>query len=494
MAVFPPFEVSTDNGRRRLGRRTRWLVYVLAPLVALPLAMLVLPVPGLDGYLTRVATERVGGGLACPGEPAPPARIRFTGGRLLPQFLHGRLSGIELSLPDATIGGVRHAAFTAKLRDVSQPHPGTTHVGSMDASITIGFANMPSPPDGSPPTYGRSPDGSLTIEVVPPAEVARNVRATMFLRLDLRGNTLTPVPQRLLLFGHTVPAAQVASLTGGLRPKTLPPLPDGVSYQSVTPERDGLHVALGGVATTPLSELPTTVNGQKVSYQAENGLLGISSARDLPLIGSIPLTIFTEPRLDGDTLTLVPRSVKVLGGNRPADDPIAKIVLSQARKEDFTRSLPALPSGVRYLSASVDAAGIKVAIGGVTVEPFSVLPATVDGRATTYAAQDGLLAATATGAPENGAPAPIMLSTRPTIVGDTLDLTPHEIRMFGLPFPAKDVLAEVKTSVTTYPLQPLPAHLGYRGVEVLPQGLRINLSGRNIDFGRGMLAGTGCHP
>src|SRR5439155_19195356 len=155
---------------------------------------------------------------------------------------------------------------------------------------------------------------------------------------------------------------------------------------------------------------------------------------------------------------------------------------------------PALPSGVRYLSAGVDPAGIKVALDGVTVKPFSVLPATVDGRATTYSAQDGLLTATATGAPQNGPPAPITLSTRPTIVANTLDLTPHEIRMFGLPFPAKDVLAEVKTPATTYPLQPLPAHLAYRGVEVLPHGLRINLNGRNIDFGRGMLAGTGCHP
>src|SRR4051794_36144271 len=143
MTVVAPSEGPTDNGRRRLGRRTRWLVYGLAPLAAVPLAMLVLPVPGLDGYLTRLATERVLDGLACPGEPAPSARIRFAGGRLLPQVLHGRLSGIELSLPDATIGGVRHAAFTAKLRDVGRPRAGTTPVGSMDASITIGFANMP---------------------------------------------------------------------------------------------------------------------------------------------------------------------------------------------------------------------------------------------------------------------------------------------------------------------------------------------------------------
>jgi hypothetical protein len=312
MAVLPRSEGSTDHGGRRLGRRTRWLVYVLAPLVVVPLAMLVLPVPGLDGYLTRVATERVVSGLACPGQPAPSARIRFTGGRLLPQLLRGRLSGIQLSLPDVTIGGVRHAAFTATLRDVSQPRPGTTHVGSMDASITIGFANMPSPPDGSSPTYGRSPDGFLTIEVIPTAEVARKVKATMFLRLDLHGNTLTPVPQRLLLFGHMVPATQVATLTGGLRPQTLPPLPAGVTYKSITTEKDGLHVALGGIATTPLSALPTTVNGQTVSYAVENGLLGISSTRNLPLVGSIPLTILTEPRLDGGTLTLVPRSVKIL--------------------------------------------------------------------------------------------------------------------------------------------------------------------------------------
>ena len=492
MAVFPPSERSTDRGRRRLGRRTRLLIYVLAPLLALPLAILFLPVPGLNGYLTRVATERVVAGLACPGQPAPSARIRFIGGRLLPQLVNGRLSGIELSLPDATVGGIHHAAFTATLRDVSQPHPNSTHVGSMDASITIGFANMPSPPDGPTPTYGRSPDGSLTIEVIPPAEAARNVKATVFLKLDLHGNTLTPVPQQLLLFGHMVPAAQVATLTGGVQPSTLPALPDGVSYRSVTPDRDGLHIALGGVKTTPLSELPTTVNGQTVSYAAQNGLLGISSTRALPLLGNIALTIFTAPTLDGGALTLVPRSVKVLGVNHPADDPIARIVLSQTRKQDFTSPLPPLPNGVRYLSAGVDATGIKVGIGGVTVQPFSALPATVDGRATTYGAQNGLLTATATGAPQNGPPAPITLSTRPTIAGNTLDLTPHEIRMFGLPFPAQDVLAQVKTSGTTYPLQPLPAHLRYRGVQVLPHGLQISMSGRDIDFGQGMLGGSGC--
>ena len=65
MAVLPGFEGSTEGGRRRLGRRTRWLLCVPALLVASPLAVLVLPVPGLDGYLTRMANERVSGGLAC---------------------------------------------------------------------------------------------------------------------------------------------------------------------------------------------------------------------------------------------------------------------------------------------------------------------------------------------------------------------------------------------------------------------------------------------
>ena len=52
---------------------------MLAPLVAPPLAVLVLPAPGLDGYLTRVATERVASGLARPSEPAPSAPTMRTG-------------------------------------------------------------------------------------------------------------------------------------------------------------------------------------------------------------------------------------------------------------------------------------------------------------------------------------------------------------------------------------------------------------------------------
>jgi hypothetical protein len=397
---------------------------------------------------------------------------------------------VRLVLPDATIGGVEHASFAATMRDVSQPDDKTVHVGAIDATITVHFANMPAPPDGTKPKFGRASNGLLTVQVTPPAASARNVRATLFLGLDLAGETLNATPRQLQIFGKTIPADQVAEVTGGVRKEKLPALPAGVTYKSVTPRADGLHVALSGVATTAFSALPATVDGQKVTYAAQDGLLGISTAKDIPLLGALPLTIFTAPTLTGNTLKLVPRKVHVLGGDHSTGSLIGKAVLSQVKQESLSRALPTLPSGVRYTGASVDASGLKVSLGGVTVKPYSELPPTdEEGRATSYGARSGLMTVTTRG---SSRPTPIVLYAKPAVSGSTLDLSPQQIRMFGVLFPAGDVLAQVKADNTKYPLQVLPLGLSYGAVEVQPDGLLLHVSGRNANLSKETLGGGGC--
>ena len=121
---------------------------------------------------------------------------------------------------------------------------------------------------------------------------------------------------------------------------------------------------------------------------------------------------------------------------------------------------------MRYRSVSVDSAGIKVAVGGVTVRPLSEL-STGDGRPTTFGAENGLLTATTKGGNPDGSPTPIVLYAKPGISGTKLVIAPQQIEMFGFLFPAGSVLAQVRARDTSYPLQVLPTNLEYRSVEVL---------------------------
>lgn len=468
----------------------RWRRPALAVLLLLPGVVLLLPSPYLDGPLARLIAGRVANQLSCPVHGGPAPQITIKGSHLVRQALRRRLTEVGLVQPDTTVGGVSHATVVATMRDVSQTAPDTVHVGGIEATITTPFANMPAPPDGSKPTFGRASNGLLTVQVTAPAKAVRNVRSTLFFKLNVTGETLNATPQQLQVFGKTISADQVASVTGGVRSQKLPALPDGVNYQSVTPRSDGLHLALGGVATTAFAKLPAKVDGQDVTYSARRGQLAISTAKYLPLLGAVPLTIFTAPTVEGNTLKLVPRKVRVLGGDYSPHGLIGGTVLSLIKRASLSRTLPALPSGVRYRRASVDAGGLKVSLGGATVKPYSELPATdEEGRATRYGARSGLMTVTIRG---NSRPAPIVLYAKPAITGSTLDLSPRQIRMFGVLFPARNVLAQVKAGATTYPLPPLPARLAYGAVDVQPDGLRLHLSGEDATLSKGILGGTGC--
>jgi hypothetical protein len=467
----------SDHTRRRLF----WSGGVFAFLAVAAVVVLTLPVPGLQGYLAGQVGGEVADQVACPGVlPGPPA-VTVGGGRLVPQVLRGRFSEIKVAVPDVTLSGVPHASFAATMRDVGKPSGGVTRVGSFDGTIKVGFKNLPAP---SGTTFARAGDGSLTARTVIPAAASKDVKAELFLSMRIKGETAESVPSRLRIFGRTLPAGQVGDLTGGVRKQRLPHLPAGVTYRSIEPRADGVHVSLAGISTTPLSTLPTSVGGHDVTYSAANGLLNINTS-----IVKIPVaTIRTRPVLAGGTLTLRPTAVHALGSDHSTGDPLAKLVLGQIDQKDLTRTLPALPGGVTYRSVTVDPAGIHVTIGGTTVQPFSSLPQDA-GHPAVFGARDGLLTATATG---SGAATPIVLHSQPVIHGRTLDLAPSEIEMFGTRFPAADVLSEVKGQQTAYPLQATAKGLAYAGVSVQADGLLIHVTGRQVDLPRGSLTGGGC--
>lgn len=461
--------------------------------VAAAMTIAFLPLPYVDGYLAGRVIDQISAKFACPGSTGASPQVVLGGGRLVPQLLRRRLSEVEVSVADTTLGNVQHAALTAKLRGVRRSGAGA-RISDMDLSITIPFSAMPTP-EGSPkPTLSRTEDGQLRVKVVPDPEQAKNVRTTVFLKLDLKGNTLSVTPERLSLFGGTVPGSKFARLAGAPRTQKLPSLPAGLKYTSVVPKADGLHVRLDGSVTTPLSTLPTSVAGRTVSYVAEDGMLGISTAVQLPVFAmpSVPLTIFVAPRLDGTNLTMEPRSVRIFGNDLGPDDPISQLVLSQITQSDLARRLPALPKGVAYRSVSIVPAGIKMVVGGESVRPFSELPLTGVGTRAVFGAQDGFLTLTSTGAFVSGPALPVVLLARPKIVGSSLDLSPRWIEILDTLFPAADVLRELKIQGTVHHLPILPAGLSYSGVDVLPGGLGLRVHGENVDMTRTSLGAMNC--
>jgi hypothetical protein len=59
-------------------------------------------------------------------------------------------------------------------------------------------------------------------------------------------------------------------------------------------------------------------------------------------------------------------------------------------------------------------------------------------------------------------------------------------------YPAADVMREVKFPSTRYQLPALPAHLAYTGISVLPGGLRVSVSGRNVTLGKNTFGTSNC--
>jgi hypothetical protein len=460
--------------RRLMGRR--WVripaLVVLAIIVISGMLM-----PFIDSQLTQMVKQRVAAQLAVPGSAAP--RVTVGGGWILPQVLADKLTEIRVSLPSATMGGVQHASITITLRGVSQ-NGETDHADSIDVAAELPFAGLPTQTKAS---FARASDGLLAVTVPSNPKLAADQITKVFVKLELTGNTLTAVPQGMLLFGHMLPASKASSVAGGSHVTLLPVLPTGLAYQSVTPESDGLHIALSGTSTTALSALPTSVGGRTVSYTASNGLLGISVKISV-LVTSIPLTIWTQPVLTAGTLTLVPRSVELFGTNQPASDLVAKLALSQVSQSQLTRKLPALPAGVNYQSVSVDGQGIHVDVGGVIVRPFSSLPQSTPGAV--FSAQNGLLVTTVKGEPANARPSATIMIARPVISDGALVLQPQTFIILGTVFSASDVMSQIKIPGLRDALPALPAHMAYTGVDVLPAGLMLNVAGQNVTLTKNM--------
>jgi LmeA-like phospholipid-binding len=466
--------------RHRLVAR-RWVrIPVLVMLVIIVISGLLTPF--ISSQLTQMVKQRIAAQLAVPGSPAP--QVTVEGGWIVSQLLSGRLTEIHASLSSVTMDGVQHASITITLRGVSLSG-GTDHADSIDVAAELPFASLPALTKAS---FARASDGLLAVTAPSNPKLAADQVTKVFVKLELAGNTLTAYPQGMLLFGRMLPASTASSVAGGSRVTRLPALPAGLAYQSVTPESSGLHIALGGTSTTPLSALPASVGGRIVSYTASNGLLGISTKVSV-LVTSIPLTIWAQPVLTGDTLTLIPRSVQLLGENRPSSDPLAELALSQVSQSQLTRKLPTLPAGVNYRSVSVDSQGIHVSVGGVIVRPFSSLPESIPGAV--FSAQNGLLVATVKGEPANARPTTTVMLAQPAVSGGTLVLRPERFIILGTVFSASDVMSQIKIPGLRYSLPALPAHMAYTGVDVLSDGLLLEITGKNVTLTKNMFGSRG---
>jgi hypothetical protein len=471
--------------RRRLTARKPVRVTAIVMLALIVAAAVLMPF--MNSQLTRLVTRRIAAQMAMPGARAP-SHITLGGGWLLPQLLTGKLSEVQLSLLDATMGCVHHTAIAVALRGVSQSGAGA-HADSINVSTRLAFASLPAQPGLPRASFARAADGSLAVKVMSNRKLAASLVTKVFVKLELHGNTLTAVPQELMLFGHLLRAPKIASVTGRPHVTHLQALPAGMAYRSITPENDGLHVALGGVDTTPLSALPTAVGGRTVSYSARNGLLGITTRVPL-LVTKLPLTIWVKPTLSAGALTMVPVSVQILGENHPPSDLLAKLVLSQIGQSQLTHKLPALPTGVNYRSVSVDRQGVHVAVSGVTVRPFSDMASGTPGAA--FSAQHGLLVTTVKGMPANAKPITIDMLARPEITGGAFVIHPEKFIILGTVYSATNVMRQIKFPSTRYQLPTLPAHMAYTGISVLPGGLRVSVSGKNVTLSKSMFGADSC--
>jgi len=117
-------EVYRATHLARFHLRKRWVAIaasVVVLIVAVGLLALAVPLPFVEGFLTRQVMSRVSDQVACPGSLATPPAVTVAGGPLVPQLLRGSLEELRLSVPDITLSGVPHAAFVATMKSVSQP-------------------------------------------------------------------------------------------------------------------------------------------------------------------------------------------------------------------------------------------------------------------------------------------------------------------------------------------------------------------------------------
>lgn len=453
-------------------------------LVTVLLVALSLPLPFVNRLIANQISGQLASKMACAGVSGK-LKITFTGAPL-PQLLRRKLDHVEISTSNLTTGQIKNAQVHATIQDIGYSN-GTIQVGSVDASIAMGFTGLPAEQDGNPVKYGYGPGGVLKVDTQRKGDPAQG---TLLAKLELRGNSILTIPKSLKIMGHSVPAGKAISQVGGTHVTKLPKLPAGMAYKSIEVRKQGLAVGLGGATIASFSQFPSNVGGHNVTYKGVNGLLGITPQVSIPLIGTINMTIFAKPTLQNGKMTMVLKSVDVLGSNRSFNsDLIAQAILTQIDQNQLSQKLPALPKGVAYKSVGVTPAGLRIGVGGTTVQPFSSLPHKVDGVTTMYADQNGLLAATATGG-VNKKPTNVTVFIKPRIIGNSLDMTPYQVRLFGTNFPAKVFLAGSKNQNTKIPLQALPSGLAYRGMQVMPTGLRISIGGKNVMLSTKQLGGS----
>jgi hypothetical protein len=239
--------------------------------------------------------------------------------------------------------------------------------------------------------------------------------------------------------------------------------------------------AVDAAVTVAYADLPVPVGGARPTFaRTDDGSLTVTlGATGATGATGVDATAYLAVKLSGETITVVPRTIRVFGRTVTAQQ--ARSVVGGAR----TIALPHLPAGIRYSDLTVRPDGVRLTIGGVSTTPLTALPRTSGSLALAYQVGGGKLGVgTTVTLPAMGA-VPLVVWTRPRISGHTLAFVPTSVDVLGADRPPSDaiaalVLSQISPSDLQVTLPELPAGVRYRGVSVGRSGVSVSIGGTTL--------------
>jgi hypothetical protein len=250
--------------------RIRWLAGSAAVCLGLVLVG--------DRMVARLVAGKLAHRLACAAELSTEPAVTMGGYPFLTQTISGHYRSIDVVATGLHRGDVTVGRVEAEVHDVELPdgdRPAT--VGSLAASATIGFSTLPTELNGRPVTYAATADGRLTVSTTT-AFNGLEIPVTVISRPRLDDGELTMKPDEIEILGFRRSLdGQGAGLMGrlgglggltgpgssGVARRTLPELPAGLHYRSVSATENGLDIGIEGrdLNLGAVTKAPTSATG-----------------------------------------------------------------------------------------------------------------------------------------------------------------------------------------------------------------------------------------
>jgi hypothetical protein len=221
--------------------------------VACLVGLLVVLLIAADRAAAWLAADVVADRLACTAGLTSRPSVRFGGGPFLPQAADGRFTDVDVSAHDVRRRDITIATVHAHLRGVSLPVRNRVDAAQVRIDLTVGYAALPAEVGGWHVSY-RAANGMLAADTTLTV-AGRQIPVTVLLEPTLNETTMTIEPRGVELFGMRRPlgALPPGSVIGSGFSRTLPALPTGLRYQSLTVTDNGLRLTVGGDNITAIA-------------------------------------------------------------------------------------------------------------------------------------------------------------------------------------------------------------------------------------------------